>query len=185
MSRHFPLALAVIFTSVSRFSPFRLVAGPRWKSREFSSRTQGKKILGDKVFGQEVKIEWRERDKYKRIVGEVFVGDRRICLEMVAEGYAWHYTQYSKDQQLAKAETEARESKKGLWADPNPIAPWEYRKGRKGDSPPDSADALFVTASGSKYHREGCRFLSKSKIPISIEDARKRYQPCSVCNPPK
>jgi hypothetical protein len=72
-----------------------------------------------------------------------------------------------------------------LWADPNPVPPWEYRKGKKGDAPPDAADAIFITASGSKYHREGCRFLSKSKIPIGLEDARKKYEPCSVCNPPK
>src|ERR1700677_2605684 len=70
--------------------------------------TKSKKILGDKVFGQEVKIEWKERDKYKRIVGEVYLGDRRICLEMVAEGYAWHYLHYSKDPALAKAEKEAK-----------------------------------------------------------------------------
>jgi len=103
---------------------------------------------------------------------------------MVAEGYAWHYKQYSKDADLVKAEKEAREAKKGLWADPNPVPPWEYRKGKKGDAPPDDADALFVTASGSRYHREGCRFLSKSKIPIRLEDAKKKYEPCSVCNPP-
>src|SRR5438876_602508 len=46
--------------------------------------TKAKKILGDKVFGKEVKIEWTQRDKYKRIVGEVYLDDRRICLEMVA-----------------------------------------------------------------------------------------------------
>lgn len=143
--------------------------------------TKAKSVLGDKVFGQEVKIEWKERDKYKRIVGEVYLGDRRICLEMVAEGYAWHYKQYSTDQELSKAEKEAREGKKGLWADPSPTAPWDYRRGKGGEV----TDGIFVTASGAKYHRDGCKFLSKTKIPISLEDAKKKYQPCSVCNPPK
>lgn len=143
--------------------------------------TKAKKILGDKVFGQEVKIEWKERDRYKRIVGEVYLGERRICLEMVAEGYAWHFKKYSDDQELARAEKEARDGKKGLWADPSPVPPWEYRRGPEGDNP----DALFVTASGTKYHREGCRLLSKSKIPISFEDAKAKYQPCKVCKPEK
>lgn len=146
--------------------------------------TKAKKNLGDKVFGQEVKIEWKERDRYKRIIGEVYLGDRRICLEMISEGYAWHFTRYSKDVDLAKAEKEAKDAKKGLWTDPNPIPPWEYRKGKKGNNP-DEADAVFITASGMKYHREGCRFLNKTKLPIPLEDARKKYQPCSVCNPPK
>lgn len=42
---------------------------------------------------------------------------------------------------------------------------------------------VYITKTGSKYHRSGCRYLSKSKIPISLEDARGAYSPCSVCNP--
>lgn len=44
---------------------------------------------------------------------------------------------------------------------------------------------VFITRTGSKYHRGGCRYLSKSKIPISLENAKRRYSPCSVCNPPR
>lgn len=46
------------------------------------------------------------------------------------------------------------------------------------------AQTVYVTKTGSKYHRSGCRYLSRSKIPISLESAMKRYGPCSVCNPP-
>ncbi len=42
---------------------------------------------------------------------------------------------------------------------------------------------VYVTNTGSKYHRDGCRYLSKSKIPISLEVAKKSYEPCSVCKP--
>lgn len=43
---------------------------------------------------------------------------------------------------------------------------------------------LYITKSGSKYHREGCSSLSKSQIPISYEDAvAKGYEPCGRCNP--
>src|SRR5690348_14102719 len=55
--------------------------------------TKAKQALADKVFGKEVRIEWTDRDKYKRIIGEVYLDDRRICLEMVQEGFAWHYVQ--------------------------------------------------------------------------------------------
>lgn len=141
--------------------------------------TKSKQALGDMVFGKEVKIEWKERDKYKRIIGEVFVGDCRVCLAMVQEGFAWHYVQYSKDPAIAKAEKEARDAKKGLWADAKPIPPWEYRKGNT-----DMPDVIFITEKGTKYHRDGCRFLNKSKIAISLDDARKRFEPCSICKPP-
>jgi hypothetical protein len=43
---------------------------------------------------------------------------------------------------------------------------------------------VYVTKTGSKYHRDGCRYLKKSKIPMRLEDAVKSYSPCSVCNPP-
>lgn len=42
---------------------------------------------------------------------------------------------------------------------------------------------VYVTNSGSKYHRDGCRYLEKSKIPISLSDAQAMYKPCSKCNP--
>ncbi|HHV98151.1 MAG TPA: MBL fold metallo-hydrolase [Clostridiaceae bacterium] len=41
---------------------------------------------------------------------------------------------------------------------------------------------VYITKSGSKYHKDGCRYLSKSKIPISLSEALERnYTPCSVC----
>ena len=45
---------------------------------------------------------------------------------------------------------------------------------------------VYLTASGTKYHADGCKFLAKSKIPCSLADAKaKKLEPCSVCNPPK
>ena len=44
---------------------------------------------------------------------------------------------------------------------------------------------VYITETGTKYHRNGCRYLSQSKIPITLGEAkRKGYTPCSVCNPP-
>lgn len=43
---------------------------------------------------------------------------------------------------------------------------------------------VYITKTGSKYHRAGCRYLKKSSIPISLKDAKaKGYSPCSACNP--
>ncbi len=44
---------------------------------------------------------------------------------------------------------------------------------------------VYITRTGSKYHRNGCRYLSKSKIPITLSDAKQHYGPCSVCKPPR
>ena len=45
------------------------------------------------------------------------------------------------------------------------------------------AQTVFITRTGSKYHREGCRYLKRSAIPINRADAEKNYSPCKVCRP--
>ena len=42
---------------------------------------------------------------------------------------------------------------------------------------------VYITNTGNKYHMYGCQYLSQSKIPISLEDARRSYGACSVCRP--
>ncbi len=47
---------------------------------------------------------------------------------------------------------------------------------------PDESETVYITNSGKKYHRDGCGYLSKSKIAISLDDAKARgYTPCSRC----
>ena len=43
---------------------------------------------------------------------------------------------------------------------------------------------VYVTNTGSKYHRAGCRHLSDSKIEMTLEQAKKNYEPCGTCHPP-
>jgi len=44
---------------------------------------------------------------------------------------------------------------------------------------------VYVTRTGKKYHRDGCRYLRQSRIPMSLKDAKANgYTPCSVCRPP-
>jgi len=50
--------------------------------------TKSKQALSDKVFGKQVRVDWTEHDRYQRIIGEVYVGDRWINLELVQEGWA-------------------------------------------------------------------------------------------------
>lgn len=46
------------------------------------------------------------------------------------------------------------------------------------------AQTVYITKTGSKYHCDGCRYLSRSCIPISLSEAKSEgYAPCSVCDP--
>jgi len=50
---------------------------------------------------------------------------------------------------------------------------------------PQTEKIVYITKTGKKYHRLGCRYLSKSCIPISLTEAKRRgYTACKVCKPP-
>lgn len=87
-----------------------------------------RKALADKVAGQEVRIVVEDTDRYHRLVAEVFYQGRNINMEMVQEGFAWAYLAYMRNPVYAQLEQQARKAGGGLWADKNPMAPWDYRK---------------------------------------------------------
>ena len=45
-------------------------------------------------------------------------------------------------------------------------------------------EKVYVTRTGSKYHRESCSSLRSSKIEMPLEEAAARYGPCANCRPP-
>jgi hypothetical protein len=47
-----------------------------------------------------------------------------------------------------------------------------------------ASTTVYVTKTGAKYHRGTCQYLRKSKIAITLSEAKKSYTACSVCNPP-
>jgi endonuclease YncB( thermonuclease family) len=73
-------------------------------------------------------------DRYGRTVGIVQIEDVILNEELVKAGLAWVYTRYCTQpicERWKVLEKEAREAKRGLWADPHAIPPWEYRKQRR------------------------------------------------------
>lgn len=96
------------------------------RRQPYSDRS--KQALSGMVFGKEVRVVVRERDRYGRTVGVVYVGRTHVNREMVRQGWAWHYRQYSDDPELARAEAAARKARRGLWAERNPVAPWDWRR---------------------------------------------------------
>jgi micrococcal nuclease len=87
-----------------------------------------RKALAEKVFGKVVTVTTKKRDQYGRVIGHVIVDKRDVNLELLEEGAVWHYGQYDRNKRLREAEQSARAAKKGLWREPNPVAPWEWRR---------------------------------------------------------
>jgi len=80
-----------------------------------------------------VYIEDKKRDKYGRIVGKVILDDLDVCLSQISSGLAWHYVKYANEQSTkdrqaySQAEINARKKMIGLWGDPSPTPPWDFR----------------------------------------------------------
>jgi len=113
------------------------------KDQAFGKRAQQK--LSSLVFGKTVVFEWSKRDHRDRPVGKLYVAqsDCPSCapvdtgFEVLKAGLAWHYKQYQREQmpddrqRYSQGEIDAKVQQMGLWADPDPIAPWEWRKAKK------------------------------------------------------
>jgi micrococcal nuclease len=92
----------------------------------FSAKS--KQALSDMVFGKECRVDSQGGDKYGRTVGRVSVAGTDVNSAMLDAGMAWHYKKYDSRRSMAEKESAARAGKVGLWSDPSPIAPWDWRK---------------------------------------------------------
>ena len=87
--------------------------------------------LSEMVKGKTATIHHHGKDRYGRVLASVEIDGDDLGRRLVSEGLAWHYTRYSKDATLEAAERDARSAGSGLWADREPVPPWEWRAGEK------------------------------------------------------
>ncbi len=160
-------------------------------------------LNGKKVY---LELDVGQRDKYGRLLAYIWLSQpqdvndtqirkKQFNARLLLDGYAQlmtvppnvKYVEY-----YTKYQTEAREANRGLWGLESSIT---NSDGSTNPTPSNTPLLLpskskqevivYITNTGSKYHRDGCRYLSKSQIPISLSDAKARgYEPCKVCNPP-
>ena len=96
---------------------------------------EAKAALGALALGQAATLETSKRDRYGRQVGLVTVDGHDVGLELVKSGHAWAFRRYLKElppdtrRDYLQAENQAREARRGLWSDPHPKAPWDWRSG--------------------------------------------------------
>ncbi|WP_299988288.1 thermonuclease family protein [uncultured Pontibacter sp.] len=158
------------------------------KNQAYGQRA--KQFASDLAFGKNVRLIEHNKDRYGRTVGTIILPDgRNLNEELVREGFAWHYTAYSKDKTLANLEADARRFKRGLWQDPNPVAPWDFRKQKP--EPVDNSKAAIPAgatkrqvylcdSSGSAvYHySKDCSVLKRCKeqvLTVTEADAIRQH----------
>ena len=102
------------------------------RSQAFGQRS--KEHLSDLVFGQTVQVDFNKTDRYGRLIGKIVVNGQDANLQQLHAGMAWHYKEYEREQppeersRYAQAEVDARSQRVGLWKDPKPVPPWEFRR---------------------------------------------------------
>lgn len=95
---------------------------------------KSQEYLADMVAGKQVVIESDKTDRYGRDLGKIILNGKDINLEQVKAGMAWWYRYYKKQQppndqmDYEAAEDNAKANRLGLWAEPNPINPYEWRR---------------------------------------------------------
>ena len=143
-------------------------------------------LLGESVY---LRYDVERTDQYSRLLAYLYrVPDGLfVNLEIVRQGYGHAYTQFPfKHMELFRYYgNRARTAGKGLYG---AVPPRTSDVASSVDSEATGEvleEQVFVTRTGKKYHRAGCNSLRRSKIPISLAEAKERYGPCGRCNPPR
>jgi endonuclease YncB( thermonuclease family) len=100
------------------------------KAQPFGQRAKQK--LSEICYDKSASINVISMDRYGRTVGDIDCAGINANEAMVESGLAWVYRKYDKGyEHLYAIEEEARNARRGLWTDSNPIAPWEWRKPKR------------------------------------------------------
>lgn len=152
-----------------------------------------KKHTAALVARKTVIVESFDTDKYGRTVGVVMVDGNNVNQDLIAAGYAWQYRKYCKESFCSdwlQAEERARSARAGLWSDPDPVPPWDWRKGTRTGTPGKvdvSPGAYNGNVKSHVFHQPSCRdFNCKNCVETfqSREDAiANGYRPCGRCKP--
>lgn len=81
------------------------------------------------VGGKTIRVSVEATDEYGRLLSRVEVEGRDVARELVRQGLAWRVEGQARgNRSLARLQQEARSAGQGLWAQPDPTPPWEWRR---------------------------------------------------------
>ena len=182
---------------------------------------EAKKFTSALALGNEVRVEVlsiepknpKKKRLEDRLIAKVTLPEgTTLTQEILIAGMGW----WNRDDKplepvLGSLCAKAITTKKGLWVDPAPLAPWDFRaaqkeaedagkpaQGTEKDQAPgqpqpgrrlsraEASVTVFITRHGSSYHHSGCVHLDRSRKPITRGQAEALgYTPCPLCFPPK
>lgn len=98
------------------------------KAQPFGQRS--KESLSNLCYRKDANYQVQDIDRYGRTVAVVTCAGVEANRAQVERGMAWVYPKYNKDRSLPAVEAAARTASLGLWRDPSPIPPWDFRRNK-------------------------------------------------------
>jgi len=105
---------------------------------------EARRFTSDQALQTVVTVKVTDRDRSGHATGEVTLMDgKSLNREVLRAGFGWWHEHTSKDEMLRGIEEEARRGRRGLWEDPDPLPPWEFKRKKKpgGAKSPQSRSA--------------------------------------------
>ncbi|MFA7351673.1 MAG: thermonuclease family protein [Methylotenera sp.] len=146
------------------------------KKQAFGNKS--KESLANLCAGKDATVNVGGVDKYGRTIGELFCQGKSANVHQVENGFAWVYRKYSNDANLIALEAEAKLNGRGLWFDPDPVAPWDFRHGVKPAT--FEQTQVRVRASTKSGDAFSCEGKSYCREMVSCEEARFYLTQCGV-----
>lgn len=100
---------------------------------------RSRQSLAELCAGKDARAMDRGRDRYGRTIGVVSCAGIEANSEQVQRGMAWVFVRYAPaGSPLYGLQAAARGARRGLWVDPEPIAPWDWRNLKRAKKTPGS-----------------------------------------------
>ena len=121
-----------------------------------------KEFLRREILNRRITVIYDKTDSYNRYVGRIYRNGLDMEELMLRRGHAWHFKRFNNEPLLARSEADARARKIGLWNDPNPEPPEDFRKKKKGGYAPikigipaQEGEKFWISRSGT-LHNDSC-----------------------------
>lgn len=117
------------------------------KDQDFGEAS--KRSLKEMLSGRQVRVDPVAVDVYGRLVAQLHTDDGSVNAELIRRGMAWEYSLHHRNLEYVRLQDEARQAKRGLWAQHDAVAPSQWRKLHQA-APRDPPQADYRC--GSKRH---------------------------------
>ncbi len=150
---------------------------------------QAKSFTAQLTTGKVVDVKQTDTDKYGRAVAVITVDGVNVNRALVEAGYAWVYRKYCEQRYCRdwiQLEYHAKTERLGLWADPNPISPSQWRRAqRENPKAAAIAGAFHGNTRSHVFHARGCQHFNCKNCMIGFETQQEAtkagYRPHRDC----